>query len=102
MVAESLEEIKNSIYRGPPGTPKSMKIDQIMKGHVQGFWGGVFGRQKKPCRRTLGHKEVAKHNEIIQDHKNTSFDSLKPFPDSYSTIWDDLCGKFEGIATHSQ
>ena len=76
-------------------------MNKILKGHVENFWGRVF-YQKSPCGRTLGHKGLVKHNEIIQDHKNTSFNSLKRFSDSYSTIWDDLCGKFEGIATRSQ
>ena len=82
--------------------PKAMKIDQIMTGHVQKIWGRVLCRTKKPCRWTLSRKGLVKYDEIIHNHKNTSFDSLKPLSDSYSTTWDDLCGKFQGIATHSQ
>ena len=33
------------------------------------------------------------------DHKNARFDSLKRFSASYLIIWDDLRGKFDGIAT---
>ena len=104
---DNLPDLKSTIkitnlYRRPPRTPKSMKMDQIMKGHVRKFWGRVFCQRKKPCGRTLGHKGLAKHNEVIQDHENASSDSLKPFSDSYSTIWPDSYGKINGIATRSQ
>ena len=65
-----------------------MKIDQILKGHVQNVWERVFCRKK--YGPTLGHTGPVKHNEIIQDHKDANFDTLKPFSVSYSTIWDDL------------
>ena len=81
---KSTTKITNLYYRRPPGTPNWMKIDEIMKGHVQQFWGREFLAKKHG--RTLGHKGLVKHNEIIQDHKNTSFDTLKLFSDSYSTI----------------
>ena len=61
-----------------------------------------FAETKKHCGRILGHKGLVKCDEIIQNHKNARFASLEPFFVSYSTIWDDLCGKFEGIATRSQ
>ena len=77
-----------------------MNMDLVLTGHVQQNLGMCSLRKK--CGRTLSCKGLVKWNEIIKDHKNTSFDSLKPFSDSYSTIWDDLCGKFEQIATHSQ
>lgn len=64
--------------------------------------GDVFLADKKSlCGRTLGHTGLVKHNENIKDHKNTNSDSLKPFSVSYSTILDDSCCKFEGIATCS-
>ena len=75
----------------PPGTPKSMKIDQIMEGHVQQIWGHVFCQTQKLCGRTLGRKGLVKCHGIIKDLKNASFDSLESFSESYSAIWDDLC-----------
>ena len=68
-----------------------MKMDQIIKGHVHA--GDVlFAKEtQKICGRTLSHKGLLKLNEIIKDHKNTSFDSLKQLSALYSTIWDDLC-----------
>ena len=62
----------------PPGTPKSMKIDQIMEGHVQKIWGRAFS-EKTPCGRTLSREGLVNCNGIIKDHKSTSFDSPEPF-----------------------
>ena len=65
--------------------------------------GDVFvAEKKKTCERTFSHKGLVRQNETIADHANTNFDSLKPLSDSYSTIWDTLSGKFEGIATRRQ
>ena len=64
-------------------------------------WGHVFGRTKK-SGQTLSRKRLVKCKEIMQNHKNTSLDGLKPFSVSYSIIWDDSYGQFKGIATHSQ
>ena len=56
---------------------------------------------KKTCGQTLRRKGFAKCNEIILNPKNTSFDSLESFSDSYSTLWSALCGKLQGIAIHN-
>ena len=64
--------------------------------------GGVVSAPPKNLRRRLSGKGLVKGNEILQNHKNTSFDNLKQFSVSYSTIWNDSYGKLEEIATHSQ
>ena len=50
----------------------------------------LLPENKNTCGRTLSHKGLVKQNEIIQNHKNTSLDSIKSFSNSYSTNWDDL------------
>ena len=95
---KSTIQIKN-LYRRLPGTPKSMKIHQIMKGHVRKFWGRVCCRKNSSCGRTLNRKGLVRCNEIIQNDKNTSFDNLKPFSDSYSTIWDNSTVNERGPAS---
>ena len=95
-----LPDLKWTIKGGLLGPPNRWKWSKSSKDMFK--MSGTCFLPKKPCERTLGHKGLVKHNEVIQNHKNTSFDSLKPFPASYSTIWDDSCGKFQGIATHSQ
>lgn len=79
-----------------------MKMDKVMKGHVPKFWGHALCRNKSPFGQTLCRKGLVKCIEIIQDHKHTRFDDLKPFSVSYCTIWDDSYGKFKGIAIRSQ
>ena len=68
-----------------------------MKGHVNKSGDVLFAGEKNSAGLHLATKGLTKHNEIIQNHQNTSFDSLKPFSDSYSTIWDDLCNNFESF-----
>ena len=57
---------------------------------------------EKKLRADTWPQSACKSNEIIKNHKNTSFDSLKPFSASYSTIRDDSYGKLEGTATRSK
>ena len=51
---------------GPLGTPKLMKIDKILKGHVQKSWDVFFSRKKNPAGGHLDHKKLVNHNIIIR------------------------------------
>ena len=73
-----------NLHRRPLGTPKSRKIDQTIKGHVQNvcqtikghvqnLWGRFLPTKKNTCGRTLGRKGLAKCNETFKNHRNTSW-----------------------------
>ena len=100
-----------------PLTPTWFKVNNTnSKSHIGGLlepqnqWkrtcseilGTRFLQKKSPCGRTLNPKGLVKWNEIIQHHKIESFDSLKPFSESYSTILDDSYSKIKRTATRSQ
>ena len=58
---------------------------------------GPIGQHGAPCaqwacKTQLNHKFNPNSRILIR----------APFSASYSTIWDDICGKFDGIATRSQ
>ena len=80
--------IKIQIYTGGlQGPPNSWKFAKSWKDMFKTS-GDMFFAEEDPCGQTVGRNGLVKCNEIIKDHKNTSVDSLKPFSDSYSTIWD--------------
>ena len=64
--------------------------------------GTLFSRSTSPCGRTPSPQKACKTEYNHQRSQKTSFNSLKPFPDSQSTIRADLCDKFDGIATRNQ
>ena len=39
---------------GTPGTPKSLKVDKILKGHAPKILGRVFAGKKSPCGKARG------------------------------------------------
>ena len=84
---EANKKIQKVYVGGLLGTKKSRKIAQTMKGHVQHVWGRVFAKKTAGVHLAMkGLQNLMKPSKIT---KNTSFDTLKPFPASYSTIWHD-------------
>ena len=58
----------------------------------------VFDEKKAPAPGHLAHKGLVKHNRITTNPPNSRIIIRASFP----TIWDDFCGKFDGIAARSQ